>query len=236
MALTDSDPSFVDFEELFDALHKEENDDILLRAVANVRRRVAEDDEFYNPASAMVEEYDKCSYLSGDTWKKVLAPRSWLGIISTKRYNDLIQDSKALSKLWNGWLKRKSGAWAELLLGTLATQNDLLCAYDLCEELTHEERKGPYALKLREESASEEALEVLRLFKRFACFQRFHHNPFYVRPGELPQAKEVDETADRLSREVWRYRASRSSAQLLGRLLLEDDYGLAHAQELVRYG
>ena len=76
----------------------------------------------------------------------------------------------------------------------------------------------------------------MRLFERYAGYKPFHHNPFYVRPGELPQDREVDKTADRLSQEVWRYCASRSSAQLLGRLLLEDDYGVAHARELVQYG
>ena len=236
----DTDESFVDvdeflddMDELFGTSHATEHNDTLLRAVANVRRRVAEGDTLYNPLSAMAEEYDKCSYLSGDTWEKILAPRSWLGIISVKRYNELINDSKALSVLWDQELKKKSRVWAERLLGTIAMSEDLLCAYELCEELTHKEREGPYSLSLREEPASMDALETLRLFERYAGYRPFHYNPFYVRPGELPQDKEVDESADLLSQNVWRYRASCSSAQLLGRLLLEDDYGLAHARELV---
>ena len=226
-------------DELFDTAidcdpHHSQHEELLLRSVTNIRRRVAEEDAFCSPAHCFNEELESCLYVSAKTWEKVFGEDSWLAQLSLEDYNALRSGVELLETLWVAcrFLNRPL---VEHLLGTIALHDEYAVAYARCEELTHEERNPPYRLHLLDDPADGRALETIREFERILGNRSFVGNPFFVSPGESNQAKPLDVTADRLSHELWHLHASRPASEVLGALLLEEDYGRAHLRELARY-
>ena len=191
------------------------------QALADARRRWRAGDPLYNPANAFNEElFDSVTQdpVTGEIW---FSETSRLGKMEDMDYAMLRRSVENLASYWHG---EKIANVREMctLLGSLVLKRQLAEEYLRAKEYLRKPENS--AKRLATDADGPECEDWLEGLLQVIAPPPLR-NPLF---GDVPEDKLDD--AEFVSRKYWQHRSCCKREELLGRLLLEDDFGRADLQ------
>ena len=188
------------------------------QALADARRRWRVGESLYNPANAFNEELFDSVMQDPVTGETYVSETSHLGKMEDVDYAMLLRSVENLASYWHGE-EISNVREMSTLLGSLVLKGELAEDYLRAKEYLRKLENS--AKKLPVEADGPECEDLLDGLRQLFAPPPLH-NPLF---GDVPEDKLDD--AEFVSRKYWQHRSCCKREELLGRLLLEDDFGRA---------